>query len=58
MTASKSTAQPLSRTGPRITATGRHIIANAAPISRPVARVTVDRYSVSTFEIGRPATIQ
>ena len=34
---------PLLRSGPRITAAGRHSIANAAPINRPVARVIVDR---------------
>ena len=45
------------RSGPRITARGRQISANAAPISNPVERVIVDRYSVSVFEIGAVADV-
>ncbi len=50
--------RPAVRIGPRMTATGRHTMANAAPSSRPVARVGVDRYSVSVLLMQRPATCQ
>jgi hypothetical protein len=39
----RSSRAPLRRSGPRITATGRQIIANAAPSSNPLARVNVPR---------------
>ncbi len=58
MIARMSRIRPLLRSGPRITARGRQISANAAPIRRPVHRVIVDRYSVSAFEIERSPTCQ
>ena len=39
-------------------ARGRHTIANAAPSSNPVERVSVDRYSASIFEMQRPPIVQ
>ena len=53
-----SRVAPLLRSGPRITATGRHSIASAAPTSRPVDRVIVDRYSVSVLAMACPPTSQ
>ena len=43
---------PFVRSGPRITADGRQSMANAAPMSRPLPRVIVDRYSVSILANG------
>ena len=56
--ASTSSARPFVRIGLRMIATGRHTMANDAPSSRPPARVGVARYSVSVFEMQRPATCQ
>ena len=57
-TATTSSSRPASRIGPRISATGRHTIANAAPSSRPPARVGVDRYRTSILLMHRPPTRQ
>jgi hypothetical protein len=48
----------LVRIGPRISATGRHTMANAAPIISPLARVNVPRYSASLMLTQRPAMFQ
>ena len=51
-------SRALVRIGLRMMATGRHTIANEAPSSRPPDRVSVLKYSVSVFEMQRPATCQ
>ena len=53
-----SRVAPLSRSGPRITATGRHRRASAPPTSNPVDRVSVDRYNVSVLLMACPPTFQ
>jgi hypothetical protein len=56
--ANRSSRLPLSRSGPRMMAIGRHSIANPAPSISPPARVNELRYSVSLAEKQRPKMSQ